>query len=151
MAGRTRAPRTSTVKPPMLKAVLALALAVAAPGCSSRSLNLTLRIEYETLERTPHYSRTIDLFQGAELKLVLHSNGTTGALWTDPAQLSDPTVLEQTDHRYIIRPNPNPGEPGHEEFTFETKAKGECTVFLEYKRPFSPEVTYTCTINVKVM
>ena len=135
----------------LIAARLGLALLAGGPGCFLVSHNVTIAVDYGLLQRTPQYSRSTDILLGAELELVLYSNGTTGYLWTDPAQLSDATVLEQTDHRYVIRPNPNAGEAGHEVFTFETKAKGDCTVFLEYKGPLSTEVAYTCTINVKVM
>jgi predicted secreted protein len=128
-----------------------LALCLWGAGCHNGPLNITVTAEYQTLQQTPHYARSVDLLLGAELKLVLYSNGTTGYLWTNPAQLTDPAVLEQTDHRYVIRPNPDPGEAGHEVFTFEATARGACTIYLEYKRPLSAEVAYTCTINVDVM
>jgi len=130
---------------------LVLCLVLAGNGCFLASHNVTIAVEYQTFQQRPNYSKSIDILLGAELKLVLHSNGTTGYTWTDPAQLTDPTVLEQADHRYVSPLDPRAGAAGHEVFIFETKAKGACTIFLEYKRPLSPEVAYTCTINVEVM
>lgn len=133
--------------------VLAFVLAVSAmsAGCRLGSHNIKITVEYADFQRQPHYSRNIDLLLGAELTLVLHANATTGASWTNPAALSDPAILEQTDHHYEIRPDPNPGEAGHEVFSFDTKEKGICTIYLEYKRPFGTEVVYTFTLNVDVM
>ena len=120
-------------------------------GCGSSSHNITITVESATFQQTPHYSRSIDILLGAELKLILHSNGTTGYAWTNPAELSEPSVLEQTGHRYVIRPDPLAGEAGHEVFTFATNREGICAVFLEYKRPSGGEVSYTCTLNVRVL
>ncbi len=120
-------------------------------SCFLGSHNVTVTVEYQTFQQRPNFTKDIDILLGAELKLVLHSNGTTGFSWTDPAQLTDPMVLEQTDHDYVIRQDPREGEPGHEVFVFEAKSKGACTIYLEYKRAFSAEVAYSCTINVDVM
>jgi predicted secreted protein len=130
---------------------LGLCIILLGSSCFQGPHNVTVTVEYQTFQQRPNFTKDIDILLGAELKLVLHSNGTTGSSWTDPAQLSDPMVLEQTDHDYVIRPNPREGEAGHEVFIFETRSKGTCLVYLEYKRPFSAEVTYSCTINVEVM
>ena len=134
-------------------AVMAFLLAVWAmsAGCRLGSHNIKITVEYADFQSQPHYSRNIELLLGAELTLVLFANGTTGYGWTNPAELGDPAILEQTDHQYVIRPNPRPGEAGHEVFTFDTKEKGTCTIYLEYKRPSSTEVAYTFTLNVDVM
>jgi hypothetical protein len=94
---------------------LLLAFSLIGNSCGGLgSHNIKITVEYADFQRQPHYSRNIQILLGAELTLVLHSNGSTGAMWTNPAELSDPAILEQTDHHYEIRPDPNPGEAGHE-------------------------------------
>jgi predicted secreted protein len=125
-------------------------LVLASAGCFLNSHNVTLTLELPTFQRSPNYVQNIDILLGADLTLILYSNGTTGYLWTNPAGLSDPLVLEQTAHRYVIRPNPNAGEAGHEVFTFMTRSRGACSVYLEYRRPAGGDVAFTCTVNVEV-
>ncbi|HSA95325.1 MAG TPA: protease inhibitor I42 family protein [Acidobacteriota bacterium] len=134
----------------MNKIGLAFLLVIASASCFLNSHNVTLTIELATLQKNPDYVQNIDILLGADLTLILYSNGSTGSLWTDPAGLSDPLVLEQTGHRYVIRPNPNAGEAGHEVFTFMTRSRGTCSVYLEYGRPAGGDIAFTCTINVEV-
>jgi predicted secreted protein len=146
----SRPPGLTASERPAGLAGLLLILILSLAGCFLNSHNITITVELATFQETPNYVQNLEILLGAELTVILHSNGSTGYAWTNPAELSDPLVLEQTAHRFVIRPNPNAGEAGHEVFTFETREKGACTVYLEYRRPTGGETAFTCTVNVEV-
>jgi inhibitor of cysteine peptidase len=71
--------------------------------------------------------------------VTLCSNPTTGFQWPEKAQISDTTVLEQKDHKFIgpeSEAPPPPGTPGQEVWTFKTLKEGSSTIFFEYSRPW---------------
>ena len=60
------------------------------------------------------------LLAGGTLTVKLISNATTGALWSNPVQLSNPIILGQTSHEYIPPAIPNPGAGGQEVWIFHS-------------------------------
>jgi len=103
-----------------------------------------------------HISKEVEVTVGDSCTVTLCSNPTTGFLWSESAQISDQTVLEQTDHKFVPppeRPEPVEGEAGKEVWTFKALKKGTSTISLEYSRPWEGGEkgawTFVLTVVVK--
>ena len=91
---------------------------------------------------------------GEELTVTLGSNPTTGAQWSEDAEISDETIVRQTSHIFIGPGIEKPsGTPGEEVWTFEALKKGTTTISMEYSRPWIEEDasyrTVTITVNIR--
>jgi len=93
---------------------------------------------------------------GSSFTVTLCANPTTGFLWSENAQISDPAVLEQVDHKFVLpqsEPPPPPGTPGQEAWTFQALKEGQSTIYLEYSRPWEGGEkgvwTFTLTTTVR--
>jgi len=88
-----------------------------------------------------HISKEAKVAVGDSFTVTLCSNPTTGFQWLESAQISDQTVLEQVDHKFVPpeakddRPSP-PGTGGKEVWTFKALKKGTSTISMEYSRPW---------------
>ena len=101
----------------------------------------------------PAISKEVEVAVGDSFRVILCSNPTTGFQWSE-AQVSDQTVLKQTDHSFVP-----PGETGivgaagQDVWTFKALKEGESTVSMEYSRPWEGgekiEWTFTLTVTVK--
>jgi predicted secreted protein len=80
-------------------------------------------------------TRSIGLSPGQSLVVTLCSNPTTGFQW-EPAVIGTPTVIVQTDRRYVPPGSTLPGPPGSERLTFQAQAAGSSTIALDYSRPW---------------
>ena len=119
---------------------------------TSPSKNITVIVDYDDFSQNHDYSKNVRLLAGGTLTVKLFSNtGSTGASWSNPAQISDPTVLEQTNHVYVPPSSPNPGAGGQDVWTLKAIGKGDCVVYMEYKRYFDPLPAWTFTLNVTVL
>ena len=97
----------------------------------------------------------LEVQAGETFRVKLCSNPTTGFQWSENAQISDPAVLQQEDHKFIgpeSEPPPPPGTPGQEVWTFRALKRGSSTLFFEYSRPWEggEKGEWTCTVNVIV-
>ncbi|MFH1486914.1 MAG: protease inhibitor I42 family protein [Chloroflexota bacterium] len=75
---------------------------------------------------------------GSSLTVSLCSNPTTGFRW-EAAEVSDETVLQQTDHNMVMatpEPPPPPGTAGKEVWTFKALKTGTSTISIRYSRPW---------------
>ena len=125
--------------------------------------------ERECLEETG-----LEVNAGDSFTVILCSNPTTGFIWSEAAEISDQTVIQQTDHKFVPpqgegEPSasgtsgqgkgngngapPASGTPGQEIWTFKALKEGTSTVSLEYSQPWDGgekgEWTYVLTITVK--
>ena len=114
----------------------------------------TISISIDTFQNQPHIDAVMNAAVGEELTVTLGSNPTTGAQWSEDAEISDESVVRQTSHIFIgpgiEKP---PGTPGREVWTFEALEKGTTTIFMEYSRPWIEEDasyrTVTITVNIR--
>jgi len=114
----------------------------------------TISIPIEAFPDQPHIDAVMNAAVGEELTVTLGSNPTTGAQWSEDAEISDESVVRQTSHIFIgpgiEKP---PGTPGREVWTFEALEKGTTTIFIEYSRPWIEEDasyrTVTITVNIR--
>lgn len=95
---------------------------------------------------------TLEVSVGDELLVVLDSNATTGYHW-HLAELSDPTVLEETGSDYHPDPNPGrvPGRGGREEWRFAARQRGTAQLRLEYIPPAMSDSAPGQTFRVSVV
>jgi predicted secreted protein len=139
---------------PILVAIAGPTLALFSIACSgptSPDRDITVTLGYDDFSQNHNYSGTVRLLAGGTLTVKLFSNtASTGASWSNPAQISDPAVLEQTDHVYVPPSSPNPGAGGQDVWTLRAIGKGDGVVYMEYKRPFDtlPAWTFSLAVNV---
>jgi len=125
-------------------------LALFACGSSSTPIQVTVDSSYSGKE--------VKIAAGGSLTVILESNQTTGFQW-ELANISDQTVLEKVDQKFITFPpevtsggSPLVGAPGAEAWIFKALQKGKSTISMGYSRPWEsvpPAKTFTLTVSVK--
>jgi predicted secreted protein len=73
------------------------------------------------------------------------------------AEISDQTVVEQVDHKYVAlseegKKPPPPGTPGGEIWTFKALKEGKSTISMEYGQPWEggEKAAWTFVLTVTV-
>lgn len=135
-------------------AIIASGAVIFSDSCSGPTTpdtDVTVSVSYDDFQKSHDYTGNVRLSAGGTLTIRLYSNGTTGSLWKDPAQISDPAVLVQTGHQYIPPTVPSAGAGGLEVWTFHADSQGPCAVYTEYKRPSDVIPAWTFTLDVTVM
>ncbi|MBA7577302.1 hypothetical protein ES708_19149 [subsurface metagenome] len=114
---------------------------------------LDLSISIESLQNQPHIDAVMNAAVGEELTVTLGSNPTTGFRWSEFAEISDETIVQQTSHTFVGPETTAPGTPGEEVWTFKALKKGTTTISMEYSRPWEEEDigqwTVTITANIR--
>ena len=135
-------------------AVVAILLLLVA--CSPTQKQASVEVSCDDFMNQKHISKQFEIQTGGSLTVTLCSNPTTGFLWSESAQISDPTVLQQTGHQLVVpgpEPPPPPGTPGQEVWTLKALKKGTSTVSMEYSRPWEGGEkgawTFALTVVVK--
>ena len=106
--------------------------------------------------RQQHFSQEVEVVVDGSLTLTLYSCPSEGRQWSE-AQISDQTVLQQTDHKLVMAESespPPPGTPGKEVWTFMPLKKGMSTICMEYTHPWEggekePMLTFVLTVVIK--
>ena len=99
----------------------------------------SIEVACDDFYQQKHITRELEVAVGDTFKVILCSNPTTGFLWSESAQIGDPTVVEQTEHEFITPESETPppvGTPGQEIWTFKALKEGTSTISLEYSRPW---------------
>ncbi len=112
-----------------------------------------IQVSCDDFGKQQHVSKAVNVAVGDTFAVTLCSNATTGFQWPESAQISDPTVVQQTDHKFVSPGTGFVGAPGKEVWTFKALKKGTSTVSLEYSRPWEGgekgEWTFNLTVVVK--
>jgi len=102
-------------------------------------------------------SQEVQVNVGDSFQVSLCSNPTTGFQWSESAQISDQSVVEQTGHEFVppqaeSGQPPAPGTSGKEIWTFQALETGTTTISMEYSRPWEggEKGEWTFTLNVTV-
>ena len=137
----------------LMCAIVAISLCLFA-GCGAPK-QASVEVSCDDFYQHQHISQEVEVAVDGSLTVTLCSNPTTGFQWSESAQISDPTVLEQTDHKFVPppeRPEPVEGEAGKEVWTFKALKKGTTEVSLEYSRPWEDgeKATWTFVLTVTV-
>ena len=135
-------------------AVVVISLSLLA--CAAPSGQASVDVSCDDFYQHEHLSQQIEVQAGDSFTVTLCSNPTTGFLWSEMAQISDQTVLQETEHKFVSpesEPPPPPGTPGQDVWTFQALKKGTSTVAMEYSRPWEGgekgEWTFVLTVTVK--
>jgi len=136
----------------LLCAPIAISLFLLA--CSPAPKQVSVDASCDDFTGVQHISKEVQIDIGDSLTVALCSNPTTGFQWSELAQISDPSILEQTRQEYVPPEDEGiVGAPGKEIWTFEALKKGTCSVSMEYSRPWEggeqEEWTFTLTVVVK--
>jgi len=125
---------------------------IACSGPTSPDRDIIVTVSGDDFQRNHDYSGNVRLLVGGTLTVKLFANtASTGYSWSNPAQISNPSVLEQTDHIYVPPSSPNPGAGGQDVWTFQATSKGNCIVYTEYKRSSQTLPAWTFTLAVTVI
>ena len=130
-----------------------LFLLACSPGATKQK---SVEVTCDDFTNNKHVSQEVEVAVDGSLTVTLCSNPTTGFQWSESAEISDKTVLEQVNHEFLSpesEPSPPPGTPGQEVWTFRSLKKGQSTVSMEYSRPWEggekAEWTFVLTVVVK--
>ena len=121
----------------LICAVVAASLLLVA--CAPTPKQASVDVSCDDFMKVNHISQEVEVPADGTLTVTLCSNPTTGFLWSESAQISDTTVLQQTGHQLVVpgpEPPPPPGTPSQEVWTFKALKKGTSTVSMEYSRPW---------------
>jgi len=126
-----------------MKSKLILVCAMAAISlflfaCFPASKQASVEVSCDDFIELQHISQEVEVAVDGSLTVTLCSNPTTGFQWESP-QITDQTVLEQIDHKFVSpesEPPPPPGTPGQEVWTFKALKEGESTISIAYSRPW---------------
>ena len=129
-----------------------VALSLSLFSCTSKQASL--EITCDKFMEYQHFTWEVKVNTGDSVIVTLCSNPTTGFQWSESAQISDQTILQQTGHRFEGPEAENIiGGAGKEIWTFKALKKGTSTISMEYSRPWEqgvePAKTFTLTVIVK--
>ena len=127
--------------------VLSLFLFACAPAAKQASVEVSC----DDFSQQNHITKQVEVGAGGTLTVTLCSNQTTGFMWSETAQISDQSVLQQTDHRFVPPEAEGVvGAAGKEVWTFNALKKGTSTVSVEYSRPWEGGEKGVWTFNLTV-
>lgn len=63
--------------------------------------------------------KEVSIADGGTLTVTLETNATTGYRWSEDANISDKTVMQQAGHKYESPATPIPGAGGKEIWAFK--------------------------------
>ena len=126
--------------------ILSLWLAACTPATGT-----SVNVSCDDFDKQPHISKQMTVAAGNTFTVTLCSNATTGFQWSESAQISDQTVVQQTGHEFVSPENTGlVGAPGNEVWTFKALKKGTSTITMEYSRPWEGGEKGVWTFNLTV-
>lgn len=135
-----------------IKAILICALIALSLGLSACTSNqVSLEISCDDFMQDQHFTWEAKVDAGDSVIVTLCSNPTTGFQWSELAQISDQTMLRQTDHEFVPAGKDIPGAAGKETWTFKALKKGTTEASLEYSQPWEGGEKGEWTFNLTVV
>lgn len=136
--------------------LILLGTLLALSACLSPGSRFTMEISCDDFNTQPHITRNLEVGRGERFSVNLCSNPTTGYSWMEQVEISDPGVVRQESHEFLI-----PGEKGDSQavgvagsqhWTFTAIQPGATTLTFEYSRPWEggEKGTWTFVLNVQV-
>lgn len=141
----------------MKKLILICALTVISLCLFACAPEVSVDVSCADFYEFQHVSKEVEVAVGDSFTVTLCSNPSTGLRWAELAEISDQTVVEQVDHKYVAPPEkrgpPPPGTPGEEVWTFKALKEGKSTLSMEYGQPWEggtkADWTFVLTVVVK--
>jgi len=126
-------------------------------ACASAPKQVSVNVSWDDFKKEQHISKEVKVLVDGSLTIALYSCPAEGRRWSESAQISEQTILQQTDHKLVMpksEPPPPPGTPGQEVWTFKALRKGESTISMEYTHPWEggeeeAMLTFALTVVVK--
>ncbi len=142
------------MKSKLILVCVMVAISLCLLACLPASKQISVEVSCDDFMRANHISQEAEVAADGSLTVTLCSNRTTGFQWVESAQISDQTVLQQTDHRLVIPEAEGVvGAAGTQVWTFQALKKGTSTISMEYSRPWEGgekgEWTFVVTVTVK--
>ena len=139
------------MKPRLILIYAVLPLSLCLSSCSGTK---SVVVSCNDLIANNHIAQQVDVTAGSSVKLSLCSNPSTGFEWSEAATISDETVIQQINHKFVSpEAKSTGGAAGEEVWIFKALKKGISIASLEYGRPWEGgekgEWTYKLTITVK--
>ncbi len=110
-----------------------------------------VRIPIGQFQLQPHVDVVMSTVLGGELTITLGSNPTTGYQWSEDAEISDETILQQVSHEFV---GPGidepPGTSGEDVWVFKALKRGTTTILLEYSRSWNDAGLWAVTITATI-
>ena len=144
------------MKSKIILACTVVAISMCFLACSTAPKPVSVNVACDEFMKSQHINQEVAVAAGDSFTVTLCSNPSTGFQW-EPAQISDPTVLQEVDHKSIGPSEetggmpPAPGTPGQEVWTFQALKAGESTVSIDYSRPWEGGEKGTWTFNLTVV
>ena len=115
-----------------LKIIPVLALLTLSLWIASCAPTTSVEISCNDFGAQQHISKEITTAVGDSFTVTLCSNATTGFQWSESAQISDPAVVQQMDHKFVSPDDKGlVGAPGKEVWTFKALKTGTSTISME--------------------
>jgi inhibitor of cysteine peptidase len=146
------------MKAKAMMTVAVMTLAIFLLTCSSGPKEVAVEVSGNEFTNQKNVTKQVEVDAGDTLIVTLCSNPSTGFAWPESAQISNQTILQQADHKYVAPEaeggaTPATGAPGQEVWTFTALKKGTSTIYVEYSRPWEGgekgEWTFHLTVVVK--
>jgi len=132
---------------PILAMLILAMLLVACTPTTGTSVSVTC----DDFNTQPNASKQLAVDAGNTFTVSLCSNATTGFKWSESAQISDPTVVQQTGHEFVSPQNTGiVGAPSSEVWTFKALKRGTSTINMEYSRSWEGGEKGVWTFNLTV-
>jgi inhibitor of cysteine peptidase len=120
-------------------------------ACAPAARQASVEVSCDDFSQQNHITKQVEVGAGGTLTVTLCSNQTTGFMWSETAQISDQSVLQQTDHTFVPPEAEGVvGAAGKEVWTFNALKKGTSTVSVEYSRPWEGGEKGVWTFNLTV-
>jgi len=121
-------------------------------ACSPAPKRVSVEVSCDDFMKLQHISQEAEVAVDDSFTVTLCSNPSTGFLWSESAQISDQTVLQQADHKFVPPEDQElVGAGGEEVWTFRALNKGESTISMEYSRPWEGGEKGAWTFNLTVV
>ena len=142
------------MKSKLILVCIMVAISLCLLACLPTPKQASVDVSCDDFMKLQHISQEVEVAVDGSLTVTLCSNPTTGFLWSETAQISDQTVLQQTSHSFVPPEEAGiVGAAGQEIWTFKALKKGTSTISMEYSRPWEGgekgEWTFVLTVTVK--
>ena len=137
----------------ILPALAILLLLLLSAACSKPSKGPLLLIwNYESFDSQPHISQQITKAAGNTFTVWLGIHREENFQWSEPAQISDQTVVRQIEDDFAIMKKVRLTKLDSDHvWTFKALKKGTSTITLEYSQPWEGGEKGKWTYNLTVV
>ncbi len=121
-------------------------------ACSpAAAKQVSVGVSCDDFTSSPQISKEVEVTVDGVVTVSLCSNQTTGFQWSESAQISDQTVLQQTGHEFVAPEGGLVGAAGKEVWTFQALKKGESAVNMLYSQTWEGSEKGVQTFHLTVV